>query len=105
MTSLLELFCDVDDFVQAFYPEWEARLIAEKEQTTLVDTFIKLGFLLLKRRLIYPRFCTLLQNDWCASILMYARISSERAQLYKNTYKFHRSHSLIFNECTPVNTY
>ena len=33
MTSLLELFCAVDDFSQAFYPVWEGRLLAEKHQT------------------------------------------------------------------------
>lgn len=32
MTSLLELFCDVDDFCQDFYPQWEAQLLMEGSQ-------------------------------------------------------------------------
>ena len=29
-TSLLELYCEVDDFWQAFEPVWEAHLIGEE---------------------------------------------------------------------------
>lgn len=32
MTSLLELFCDVDDFCQRFYPQWEGQLIGADMQ-------------------------------------------------------------------------
>lgn len=32
MTSLLELFCDVDDFCQDFYPQWAAPLLKEGSQ-------------------------------------------------------------------------
>ena len=32
MTSLLELFCDVDDFCQRFYPAWEGRLLRDGVQ-------------------------------------------------------------------------
>lgn len=31
MDSLLELFCDVDDFCQAFLPAWQKQLLANGE--------------------------------------------------------------------------
>jgi hypothetical protein len=32
MDSLLELFCDVDDFCQKFEPTWNRRLLASDER-------------------------------------------------------------------------
>ena len=32
MDSLLELFCDVDDFCQKFEPNWNKRLLASGER-------------------------------------------------------------------------
>ena len=32
MDSLLELFCDVDDFCQVFLPKWEEKLITSGEK-------------------------------------------------------------------------
>ena len=34
MNSLLELFCDVDDFCQSFIPKWKKQLFSDGEYPT-----------------------------------------------------------------------